>query len=74
MLVWEPINLEEIQNKINFIIGFLNDNKSFINNITKNNYDFIESELNIIKSNENLPSNFKFKLLDCIDNIKKNKN
>ena len=71
MLVWEPINLEEIQYRINFIIGFLNDNKSFVNNITKNNYDFIESELNTIKSNENLPSNLKFKLLDCIDNIKK---
>ena len=74
MLVWEPINLEEIQYRINFIIGFLNDNKSFVNNITKNNFDFIESELNTIKSNENLPSNLKFKLLDCIDNIKKCKN
>lgn len=74
MLVWEPIDLNNLQNRIYFLIGFLNNNYSFIQNLSLNNFNVFNSELSNLSTNENLPSNLKYKVLDCIDNIKQIRN
>jgi hypothetical protein len=69
LLIWEPLNSIELENRIYFTIGFIENNNNFIKNL---NYDFfqdIESELETIKKSKNIPITVKYKLLDIIDNF-----
>ena len=69
ILQWEPIDNIEIEKRVNFLIGFLEDNIKFIKGLDTDFYRDIECELDMIKKNTNIPSNIKYKLFDCIDNF-----
>lgn len=73
LLIWEPINTLELENRIYFTIGFLHNNKHFIKILDYDLYQDIESELETIKKSNNIPVSVKYKLLDTIDNFIQNR-
>lgn len=73
LLIWEPINIIELENRIYFTIGFLHNNKQFIKILDYDLYQDIESELETIKKSNNIPVSVKYKLLDTIDNFIQNR-
>lgn len=73
LLIWEPINTIELENRIYFTIGFLHNNKQFIKILDYDLYQDIESELETIKKSNNIPTSVKYKLLDTIDNFIQNR-
>jgi hypothetical protein len=73
LLIWEPINIIELENRIYFTIGFLHNNKQFIKILDYDLYQDIESELETIKKSNNIPISVKYKLLDTIDNFIQNR-
>ena len=73
LLIWEPINFIELENRIYFTIGFLHNNKQFIKILDYDLYQDIESELETIKKSNNIPVSVKYKLLDTIDNFIQNR-
>jgi hypothetical protein len=73
LLIWEPINTLELENRIYFTIGFLHNNTHFIKILDYDLYQDIESELETIKKSNNIPVSVKYKLLDTIDNFIQNR-
>lgn len=73
LLIWEPINSLELENRIYFTIGFLHNNQHFIKILDYDLYQDIESELETIKKSNNIPVSVKYKLLDTIDNFIQNR-
>lgn len=69
LLLWEPINIIELENRISFTIGFLENNSKFIKCLDYDFFQDIESELETIKKSKNIPTTVKYKLLDTIDNF-----
>jgi hypothetical protein len=66
---WEPLNMDELEKRIYFIIGFLTDNKLFVRNIGSDVFNKYESLLDSIKNNK-IPPIIKYKVFDIIDNFK----
>lgn len=73
LLIWEPINILELENRIYFTIGFLHDNTHFIKILDYDLYQDIEAELEKIKKCNKLPISVKYKILDTIDNFIQNR-
>tara|TARA_Y100000389_G_C17330942_1_gene448049 strand:- start:3 stop:992 length:990 start_codon:yes stop_codon:yes gene_type:complete len=69
ILQWEPIDIVDIEKRVNFIVGFLEDNVKFIKGLDTDFYRDIECELDMIKKYKNIPTSVKYKLFDCIDNF-----
>lgn len=69
VLQWEPIDITDVERRVNFIIGFLGDNIKFIKGLDTDFYRDIECELDMIKKYKNIPNSIKYKLFDCIDNF-----
>ena len=69
LLIWEPINMVELENRIYFVIGFLEANNKFIKCLDYDFFQDIESELETIKKAKNIPVSVKYKLFDTIDNF-----
>jgi len=69
LLMWDSINNIELENRIYFVIGFLDDNNKFIKTLDYDFFQDIESELETIKKSKTIPTNVKYKLLDTIDNF-----
>jgi len=69
LLIWKPINKIELENRIYFVIGFLDNNTKFIKCLDYDFYEDIESELETIKKSKNIPVSVKYKLFDTIDNF-----
>jgi hypothetical protein len=67
LLIWEPINMIELENRIYFVIGFLDANNKFIKCLDYDFFQDIESELETIKKAKNIPVSVKYKLFDTID-------
>ncbi len=69
LLYWEPVNLEEVERRVFFTVGFLQDNRGFIQSLDTDFYRDIECELDSIKKCASIPTSVKYKLFDCIDNF-----
>lgn len=69
ILQWEPIDGIDVEKRVNFIVGFLEDNVKFIKGLDTDFYRDIECELDMIKKYKNIPTSVKYKLFDCIDNF-----
>ena len=69
LLYWEPINILEVERRVFFTIGYLADNKAFVQSLDTDFYRDIECELDSIKKCGSIPSTIKYKLFDCIDNF-----
>ena len=69
LLQWEPIKKDALERRVYFTIGFLEDNKKFIQKLDTDFYRDIECELDALKKCNTIPTTIKFKLLDCIDNF-----
>ena len=69
LLYWEPVNLAEVERRVFFTVGFLEDNRGFIQSLDTDFYRDIECELDSIKKCASIPTSVKYKLFDCIDNF-----
>jgi len=69
LLYCEPINLEEVERRVFFTVGFLADNRGFIQSLDTDFYRDIECQLDSIKRCVSIPVSVKYKLFDCIDNF-----
>lgn len=69
LLYWEPVNLEEVERRVYFTVGFLEDNRGFIQSLDTDFYRDIECQLDSIKKCASIPASVKYKLFDCIDNF-----
>lgn len=69
LLYWEPVNLEEVERRVFFTVGFLEDNRGFIQSLDTDFYRDIECQLDSIKKCASIPASVKYKLFDCIDNF-----
>jgi hypothetical protein len=69
LLYWEPINLEEVERRVFFTVGFLENNRGFIQSLDTDFYRDIECQLDSIKKCASIPASVKYKLFDCIDNF-----
>ena len=69
LLYWEPVNLEEVERRVFFTVGFLADNRGFIQSLDTDFYRDIECQLDSIKKCASIPASVKYKLFDCIDNF-----
>ena len=69
LLYWEPVNLEEVERRVFFTVGFLADNRGFIQSLDTDFYRDIECQLDSIKRCASIPTSVKYKLFDCIDNF-----
>ena len=69
ILQWEPIDGIDVEKRVNFIVGFLEDNVKFIKGLDTDFYRDIECELDMIKKYKNIPTSVKYRLFDCIDNF-----
>lgn len=69
ILQWEPIDNMDIEKRVNFIVGVLEDNVKFIKGLDTDFYRDIECELDMIKKYKNIPISVKYRLFDCIDNF-----
>lgn len=68
LLLWQPINMVELNARLYYIIGFFTDNRVFIKSMARDYYNDMECQLEVIKT-QNIPSSVKYKIIDCIDNI-----
>jgi hypothetical protein len=66
---WEPINVDELEKRVYFTIGFFNDNRRFIQGLDMDFYRDMECQLDSLKRTETIPTTVKYKLFDCIDNF-----
>lgn len=73
LLSWEPFNLEELEKRVYFIIGFLENNESFIKYLTEDTFNDFVSILEKIKTSE-IPPIIKYKVFDIVDNFKELRN
>ena len=69
LLYWEPVNLEEVERRVFFTVGFLENNRGFIQGLDTDFYRDIECQLDSIKKCASIPASVKYKLFDCIDNF-----
>lgn len=69
IISWDPVIIEEVEKRVYLTIGFLENNKSFIQGLDMDFYRDIECELDSLKRCGTIPTTIKFKLLDCIDNF-----
>ena len=69
LLYWEPVNLEEVERRVFFTVGFLENNRGFIQSLDTDFYRDIECQLDSIKRCVSIPASVKYKLFDCIDNF-----
>ena len=69
LLYWEPVNLAEVERRVFFTVGFLEDNRRFIQGLDTDFYRDIECQLDSIKRCASIPTSVKYKLFDCIDNF-----
>ena len=73
LLSWEPFNLEEFEKRVYFIIGFLENNKSFIKYLNEDTFVEFINILEKIKKSE-IPPIIKYKVFDIVDNFNKIRN
>jgi len=69
LICWDPVVIDEVEKRVYLTIGFLENNKSFIQGLDMDFYRDIECELDSLKRCSTIPTTIKFKLLDCIDNF-----
>jgi hypothetical protein len=69
LICWDPVVIEDVEKRVYLTIGFLENNKSFIQSLDMDFYRDIECELDSLKRCSTIPTTIKFKLLDCIDNF-----
>lgn len=69
LICWDPVVIEEVEKRVYLTIGFLENNKSFVQSLDMDFYRDIECELDSLKRCSTIPTTIKFKLLDCIDNF-----
>ena len=69
ILQWEPIDNTDVERRVNFMIGYLEDNTKFIKGLDTDFYRDIECELDMIRKYKTIPTSIKYKLFDCIDNF-----
>lgn len=69
LICWDPVVIEDVEKRVYITIGFLENNKSFVQSLDMDFYRDIECELDSLKKCGNIPTTIKFKLLDCIDNF-----
>lgn len=69
LICWDPVIIEEVEKRVYLTIGFLENNKLFVQSLDMDFYRDIECELDSLKRCGTIPTTIKFKLLDCIDNF-----
>jgi len=69
LICWDPVVIEEVEKRVYLTIGFLENNKTFVQSLDMDFYRDIECELDSLKRCGTIPTTIKFKLLDCIDNF-----
>ena len=69
LVQWEPINVDELEKRVYFTIGFFNDNRRFIQGLDMDFYRDMECQLDSLKRTDTIPTTVKYKLFDCIDNF-----
>ena len=69
LICWDPVVIEEVEKRVYLTIGFLENNKTFVQSLDMDFYRDIECELDSLKRCSTIPTTIKFKLLDCIDNF-----
>lgn len=69
LVQWEPINIDELEKRVYFTIGFFNDNRRFIQGLDMDFYRDMECQLDSLKRADTIPTTVKYKLFDCIDNF-----
>jgi len=69
LVQWEPINVDELEKRVYFTIGFFNDNRRFIQGLDMDFYRDMECQLDSLKKTDTIPTTVKYKLFDCIDNF-----
>lgn len=69
LVQWEPVNMDELEKRVYFTIGFFHDNRRFIQGLDMDFYRDMECQLDSLKRTDTIPTTIKYKLFDCIDNF-----